>query len=334
MFLSFIVPVYNAQPYLEECLHSLLAQDVPDYEILCVDDGSTDASGAILDAFAAAHGKIVPIHQKNSGVAIARNTGLAAAKGDYIWFVDADDFLQPNVLARLRSAIAETGCDQLVVGGFQFAEALTPEQEALRQERSLPDNVPGPGAVVWRSLIRRAFLSEHGVRFRHPELTHGEDGQFLYELSLQSPVCSEINDTVYFYRVRAGSAETGVGIANQRKRLRSHVAVAKIMLEYYASGRTDTATANRLMSVLWYCLYGTAKLPLREARQVLKELHAAGLFPFRRPQSCTMESAYLTDPCSFTGKLLDRICMHLHRRWGFALMWTLCHLFGAAHPNG
>ena len=171
MFLSIIVPVYNAQPYLEECLRSLLGQDIPDYEIICVDDGSTDGSSAMLDAFAAEHHGIFPIHQKNSGVAAARNTGLSAAKGDYIWFVDADDFIQPNVLARLRSVIAETGCDQLVVGGFQFAEVLTPKQEALRQERNLPDNVPGPGAVVWRSLIRRAFLSRHGVTFRQAALS-------------------------------------------------------------------------------------------------------------------------------------------------------------------
>lgn len=325
MFLSFIVPVYNALPYLEECLRSLLEQDISDYEIICVDDGSTDASGAILDAFAAAHSKIVPIHQKNSGVAIARNTGLAAAKGDYIWFVDADDFLQPNVLARLWSAIAETGCDQLVVGGFQFAEALTPEQVALRQERSLPDNVPGPGAVVWRSLIRRAFLSEHGVRFRHPELTHGEDGQFLYELSLEQPSRAEIPDTVYFYRIRPGSAETAAGRENQRRKLRSHIAVARIMQEYYRNN-SDSPTANRMLSVLWYCLYGAAQLPLAEARQVLSTLALDGLFPFARPDSCTLEQSYMFKPDSLPGCVLDKLYLRLHTRWGFWLMWCLCRL--------
>lgn len=327
MFLSFIVPVYNARPYLEECLQSLLAQDLPDYEIICVDDGSADGSGAIIDAFAAEHSQIIPIHQKNSGVAAARNAGLAAARGDYIWFVDADDFISPNVLSRLLAEISATHCDQLVTGGFQFENALTAQQEALRLAGRLPDNVPGPGAVVWRSLLRRAFLSEHNITFRHPELTHGEDGQFLFELSRFSPVCAEIGDTVYFYRVRSGSAETSVSRENQQKKLRSHIAVARIMQDYYLSGNRDCATANRLMATLWYCLYDAAKRPLPEARQVLRLLTAAGLFPFRRPENCTLTCSYMFDRSSLPGRCLDWVYLRLHTRAGFCVMWCLAHCY-------
>ena len=333
MFLSFIVPVYNARQYLEECLHSLLEQDITDYEIICINDGSTDGSDAVLDTFAAQYSQLNPIHQKNSGVAAARNAGLAAAQGDYIWFVDADDFIESNVLSRLQAIIVQTGCDQLVVGGYQFAQALTPEQAAQRQEGSLPDNVPGPGAVVWRSLIRRRFLNEHGVTFRHPELTHGEDGQFLFELSLEAPSCAETEDTIYFYRVRSGSAETGTSLENTQKKLRSHVRVAEIMLEYYKSGTTDVTAANRLMSVLWYCLYGAAKLPLKNARQILNTLRASGLFPFCRPENCTLTESYMFSQGGLLGKVFDWGYMHLHTRWGFAMMWSLCRLLAIFRHN-
>lgn len=333
MFLSILVPVYNARPYLEECLHSLLEQDIPDYEILCVDDGSTDGSGAILNAFAAEYGRIVPIHQANSGVSAARNAGLEAASGEYIWFVDADDFIAPNVLGRLSALIRQHRCDQLVVGGFQFSQSLTPEQEALRQSGTLPINVPGPGAVVWRSLIRREFLLEQKVSFR-PELTHGEDGQFLYDLSEKVPVCVEVPEMVYFYRVRSGSAETCISGDNQRKKLQSHISIVQIMLECYTAGRQDAPTANRLMSVLWYCLYDAAKLPLREARRVTRVLHASGAFPLRRPQACTITSPCILDWGGLLGTVFDRVYTRQNTRPGFWLMWTLCHLVSLIRPNG
>lgn len=328
MFLSIIVPVYNAQLYLRDCLRTLLTQNIPaqDYEIICVNDGSTDSSEAILSEFAAAHSNLVTIHQENCGVATARNVGLAEAQGDYIWFVDADDFIQVNVLERLRSAIAEAGCDQLVVGGYQFEQILTSQQQALAREGNLPDNVPGPGAVVWRSLLRRSFLTDHSVSFRHPELTHGEDGQFMYELSIESPRFTEIPDTVYFYRVRPGSAETADSAEAMRKKLSSHIAVAGIMLEYYSSGRTDSGTANRLMSVLWNCLYGAARLPLKHTRQVLSALKLRKLFPFRRPKSCTLSSSYTMSRDTFVDKVFDWAYIHMHTRLGFALMWLLYHL--------
>ena len=128
MFLSFVVPVYNAAQYLPECLDSLLAQDISDYEIICVNDGSRDASPEILGQYAAKHGNIRVIDKENGGVVSARNAGLSAAQGDFIWFVDADDFLLPNILGFLRNKAAETACDRLIVGGYQFTDRLTDEE--------------------------------------------------------------------------------------------------------------------------------------------------------------------------------------------------------------
>lgn len=100
MKLSIIIPVYNVETYLQKCVNSLLSQDIPktDYEIILVDDGSTDKSGELCDYLAANNGNICVIHQQNRGPSAARNTGIAAATGKYIQFVDSDDYLCPNVL--------------------------------------------------------------------------------------------------------------------------------------------------------------------------------------------------------------------------------------------
>ena len=103
MKLSIIVPVYNVEAFLSKCVDSLLAQDLPkeDYEVILVDDGSTDGSGALCDTLAAEHGNIRVIHQQNHGLSGARNAGIPAASGDYILFVDSDDYLCPDVLGTL-----------------------------------------------------------------------------------------------------------------------------------------------------------------------------------------------------------------------------------------
>lgn len=97
VFLSIIVPIYNAEKYIEECLNSCLAQDIDssDYEIVCVNDGSEDNSLDILKKYEKSH-NIVVVDQKNAGVSSARNKGLLSAKGDFVWFVDSDDFIRQN----------------------------------------------------------------------------------------------------------------------------------------------------------------------------------------------------------------------------------------------
>lgn len=324
MFLSIIVPVFNTESYLPQCLDSLLAQDMCDYEIICVNDGSTDGSAEILASYARNHANLLVLHQPNSGVAAARNTGLAAAQGRYIWFVDSDDLIRENVLSLLARTLEETDCDQLEIGGYQFQDTLSEEEKALGG--ALPDNVPGPGSVVWRSLIRREFLLSHDLNFRHPELTHGEDGQFMYELSTQKPKVAALDEPLYFYRLRSDSAETAASFPSRLRRLRSHVAVARIMGRLYAGGQTDADAADRLMSTLWYALYDAAGFPGKQARPALAELHRDGLFPMRNPPKTRHSRSYMTDREDLVGRIFDWLYMHLYTRWGFAAMYLLRRL--------
>lgn len=235
------------------------------------------------------------------------------------------DEILPNILGRLRRAIDGQG-DLLQFGGYQFQETMTSQEWELAQKGRLPDNCPGAEAVVWRSLINRAFLERNGLTFRYPQLTHGEDGQFMYEVFSCGPKVIELYETVYLYRIRPCSAETAASPESRRKRLRSHIAVAKIMGEYYHSGRQDTRTVNRLMSTLWYALYGIAALPLEEARQALKELSESGLYPFRRPERCNIVQSYMFDTETLPGKLFDRLYLRIHRPCGFWLVWLAMHL--------
>lgn len=114
---SIIIPVYNAAAYLTRCLDSVLAQTYTNLQVLVVDDGSTDRSGALCDAYAARDKRLQVVHQKKAGVALARNTALTLTKGEYLGFVDADDYVEPDYVATLVKNMA--GCD-MVLCGYHF----------------------------------------------------------------------------------------------------------------------------------------------------------------------------------------------------------------------
>lgn len=111
--LSIVVPVYNVAPYLRKCVDSLLAQDYADYEIILVDDGSLDECPVICDSYAAEHDNIRVVHRANGGLSAARNSGIEVAQGEYIMFVDSDDYLEPNVLNALMTQIEREQLDVL-----------------------------------------------------------------------------------------------------------------------------------------------------------------------------------------------------------------------------
>ena len=135
--LSFIVPVYNVAPYLRKCVDSLIAQDYDDYEIILVDDGSTDNSSQICDEYASPSSvhsfthsvEVIVIHQQNGGLSAARNAGIAAARGNYFCFVDSDDYWQPNVLGGL---MAQVECDNLDVLRFDYQNVRIAEGQESR----------------------------------------------------------------------------------------------------------------------------------------------------------------------------------------------------------
>lgn len=131
--LSIIVPIYGVEQYLRKCVDSLLAQDIPssEYEIILVDDGSPDACPAICDEYAAAHKNIRVVHRKNGGLSAARNSGIEVAQGEYLMFVDSDDYIEPNVLGGLLTQVER---DKLDVLRYRLQYVRTVESRESRVE--------------------------------------------------------------------------------------------------------------------------------------------------------------------------------------------------------
>ena len=149
--ISVIVPVYNVERYLRRCVDSILHQTYRNLEVLLVDDGSTDASGAICDEYAAQEERVTAVHQKNGGLSAARNAGLERAQGTYLCFVDSDDFLDSRMLETLCRDLQEQNADVAVVGFRMFER----EEELAPAELTVPVQ-----CMTGREAIRNTLVSD------------------------------------------------------------------------------------------------------------------------------------------------------------------------------
>lgn len=211
ILVSVIVPVYNVEAYLSRCIDSLLAQTYPNLEIILVDDGSPDGSGTICDSYAEAHSCIKVIHKENGGLSDARNVGIAAAKGEYIGFVDSDDFVSPEMFRRLLEAALSQDAPVAACGRYTTDEAGTVTGEAftLPEEKlfSLPEAVEeiltgGPlDVAAWDKLYRKDIFD--GISFPVGEIN--EDAAIIFKVLARAERIAHIGAPMYYYRERGGS---------------------------------------------------------------------------------------------------------------------------------
>ncbi len=218
---SIILPVYNVRDYLERCLLSVLVQSGGDYEVILVDDGSTDGSGALCDDWAQKDARIRILRKPNGGLASARNAGMAAARGEYALMFDADDYIEPDTLDVLRAAIRESGADivrfDLVRHDRKRTEAHRTPMPAGRydaaaaKERLLDAALLDPGGY-WLSACTHAyrldFLRENELRFVSEREVLSED----YLFNISALLCAKsvylTNRVLYHYDARPGSLST------------------------------------------------------------------------------------------------------------------------------
>lgn len=184
--LSIIIPVYNDEKYLKRCLDSIINLDYENLEIILVDDGSTDDSLAIMTDYAAEDERIKAISQQNLGVSVARNTGLAQATGDYIMFVDADDY----VLSPLKIVLNDEQTADLNVFGFESGEEQKVVKEsyydaenALQAKKLMMEN-PTQYMTAWGKIFRHDLIKKHNLRF-NTNLRVAEDGKFMLQYLLK-----------------------------------------------------------------------------------------------------------------------------------------------------
>lgn len=260
--LSIIIPVYNVEQYLRKCVDSLLAQDLDNYEIILVDDGSTDGSGAICDSYVSIDDRCIDyrcdikvVHQSNAGLSAARNAGIKAAKGEYIMFVDSDDYIEPNVLGGLMAQIERENLDVLRYR-LQYVKIVNSEEvignkgkvynrgeyEVFNPYKSDPfkgndySEIPTDGVTflnermntqcyAWQFLIKRNLIIDDRYiddryideRCLFTEGIYFEDTDWTPRMLVRAKRVASTETVVYNYLVREGSITNAVNRSKQKK---------------------------------------------------------------------------------------------------------------------
>lgn len=263
-FFSVILPVYNVYDLLERCVQSVLQQGFSDYEILLVDDGSTDGSGQLCDQLAAANPGIRVIHKENGGLASARNAGLSQAAGQYIWFVDSDDWIEPDSLQLLFDACREKP-DMVKFSHYRVTqERVAVKSNApeglYRQEQleSLWDMAfYSTGKYVLSActhIYNRQFLQENSLCFVSERQVGSEDYLFNLQAMAMCRCICVTGHTLYNYEQRMGSLTQ-----RYKPQLPERYAqLYRLLQAYYEQKQLLSRYESRLSGLyLWHLLRGT-----------------------------------------------------------------------------
>lgn len=222
--ISVIIPIYNVEEYLERCIESVVCQTYEKLEIILVDDGSTDGSPAIVDLWAEKDSRIIAIHRSNGGLSSARNNGLNVASGEYIMFVDSDDYVAPDICETLISEMSDSDAECCICGYSEVAENGSLISTVSADKRFV---LTGQGAIhevylrnnrsinlvmVWGKLFKRHLWKK--LQFT-PGIYY-EDLDLLPDLYLNCKKVICIPYTGYYYLQRVGSISRGVGTDDKR----------------------------------------------------------------------------------------------------------------------
>lgn len=243
--ISIIVPVYNVESYLANCLHSCVEQTLYDIEIICVNDGSTDSSLSILQEFALQDYRIRVIDKENGGLSSARNAGIRVATGKIIMFLDSDDYLAPNACERVWCEYLENGADIIVYGTEIFPirpKASNWHYHTLHVRTHLyndKDVIPAlfrdpcTKPFVWRQAYVRELFNKNHILFDE-SVRYGEDIVFQMEMIPYAKRMAVISDRLYNYRwYREGSLMQSYCV-NMDEKIRQHISLVDKIADYWS----------------------------------------------------------------------------------------------------
>lgn len=295
MLLSIIIPVYNAEKYLEICLKSCLDQDYDNYEIVCINDGSKDSSAMVLEQYALSNSKVKVITQDNSGVSVARNNGISHAEGKYIWFIDADDYIEKKCIPKMLAIAEENELDLLAFGHLMVEDDVLPkcvcrdhnltarlfDENAGEQVQKCYESQQHSG-FVWKYIVKKDIIDKHHIHFVENAIMC-EDIDFNFYLYNVVQRAAYIDSNLYFYRRSSTSASRNL---DTKRYIRSRITMAvdhKKKLKLY-DGKIYRALQDKIL----YDVQGSINMAIslgdvKYLKSIISELKEKGLYPYKMP---------------------------------------------------
>lgn len=234
--ISIIVPIYNAQKTIERCIDSILNQDFSDFELILIDDGSKDNSGKICDTYVGKDQRVRVIHKENSGVSASRNLALREAKGEYLQFLDADDWITPNATRLLTESMETNGCDMVIADFYRvIGERLShkgsiDEDGVLSREEFANNMMENPAdfyyGVLWNKLYKRSIIEKYQLCM-NPKISWCEDFMFNLEYIRHCENIFVLQVPIYYYVKTKGS------LVSQSMSLTKTIKTKMMVFEYY-----------------------------------------------------------------------------------------------------
>lgn len=326
---SIIVPVYNTAPYLPQCLDSILAQSCDLFEIICVDDESTDDSLKILKKYASKHKNIKVISIKHGGVSVARNTGIDAANGKYIMFIDSDDFVEPDMIETLYAYMQNNTLDWLlfqlrlyneITGCFIEANYWKipqkfPNFATFAEHKNLSELLTLPHECTNKVFCRK-IIKDNNIRFKQ-NIHNGEDQLFNIDYILAADKFATLRKFFYNYRhPRKGSAVTE--IKNSRNplsllKVMDHIAA---MEKQYETRNIKQALAGRYIAYI-RCILGFPVMEIREQYSALRNM-------LKKNKSILHQYKMLDKATVATARYIVK-----HHYWGYVIRRKLQEFFNS-----
>ena len=282
--ISIIVPVYNVEMYIRECLDSLVTQSYKDVEIILVDDGSTDGSGLICDEYSQKYHFVKSIHITNSGVSCARNVGLERATGKYIGFVDPDDYVDSEMFEKLYVAMIENGADMSMCRECAFVDGEKvkniPNEKYIIESGTqfanhLLDDWRGPFTWTWNKLFKQDIIGD--IRFNETYSVM-EDIDFIVSICHNVNKYVDIGERLYFYRQRASSA---MGVKSEKKLL-DYISVSEMEFDKLYGKYSEEFDRKHLIKIL------------AQIRQIKREAHNSNYAYAENQASIAWNKLYTT----------------------------------------
>lgn len=284
---SVIVPVYNASKQLTRCIESITAQFYPDLEIVLIDDGSTDGSGRICDEAAIKNSAVKVLHQTNHGVSYTRNAGVRAASGDYICFVDSDDWVEPNFVEELVSAMESNQADIAMCGWYENERLFSLEKDGLEYNREeflyyLFSFFDGHYFALWNKIFKRELAG-----YFDETVSYLEDGIFICEYVKKACKAVIVPTALYHYIENSGSLTHDPRPTPQRlSAFQGRLKMAELVEEYPEILKIGRAkyqeTVRHILFSSYRGGYYQEILPyIPELRRYRKEFYSLGLLSLK-----------------------------------------------------